>query len=388
MKLEHRLIIFILMIVGWSMPMNAISLDDSKVFSGKVPSDIFTSSYRIGMWQPHYEVRKYRSEDGKDIFLIGLSYDDLENKEFLIISKENLTSYLIFLNQLGNESSKFADNPENEGKYADFSPRLREMKSNNEELLIINKDLKPQLLRSIIWRKPFMSYSINPSPSLFYLLEESFEVPGLYLTSDGEVIQNFENKESIKNLVDILRTSMLSNDKTLNPDMYKRLGTYLETPIIGSATTGDIRAILGFGSGNNARYYIEGAKRYIEGDKYSSFIWLRKSESESFLKWLKYLHKQYSKVYKKGPRKNGNNESVEYKDPENLKLGGWLIGNFDVDMTIADGQSFSPTSRYFALSQFDKETGIPGLFISFGECYFNFGSPSELEKIIKALETE
>lgn len=386
MKYKYWLIITLLTI-GWCFPINARSLDNSKVFSGPVPADVYTASYPIGTWKSGQEVRKYRGDDGKDVFLIGMHYASNQSKDYLMIGKDQLTSYLLFLNQLGKEASAFADNPENKDKYAEFSSFLKNMKLNDEEILVINKDFQPQFLRACIRREPFMSYSSTPSLSLTYCMDETFEVPGIYVTSDGEILQLFGSPDSVKTLVDIIRTSMLSNEATLNPDMYRRLAVYEEAPIYGPQSSGYLRAILGFGAGKNARLYIEGQDQYIDGAAYSSFIWLRKTDRDPFLKWLKYLYKQYIKIYKKGPQKNRDNDWIEYEKPENLNLGGWMVGNFDVDMTIIDGKAFSPESDFHASSSFHSETGLPNLYIFLGDCRLKFGSPSELEKVIKALES-
>lgn len=387
MRLWINLITILITILGLSISVKGESLDNSSIFAGTVPIDIYTASYRIGMWQSDHEVRKYRGDDGKQIYLIGLNRKDNKERCYLMINQENLPGYLIFLNKLGKEFEEFVSKPDNLNTYSNISAALMDMKSNKEEFVVINDELIPVRLCPYIWRHPFISNYGTPSVSVFYHLGESFYSESFFITDDGEIIQNFDDRESLKGLADILRSSMLSNEKTLNPDMYKRLGVYDE-PSILSSYPAHRREILGFGSDKNARFYIQGHDNYIDGETFSSFIWLKKSDSAVLLKWLKDLNRQFTKLYKKGPRKNTGNEVIEYKIPNDLKLGGWLVGNFDVEMTIVEGHAFSPETPYCAVSSYNTESGMPDVFIGFGDCFFTFQSPDELGKVIKALETK
>lgn len=294
---------------------SAASPRESKIFTGGVPEDIFENSYQIGVLPSGNEVRKYRTDDGKSVYMIAHQSFQNKVKCYYLLAQDNLTGYLMFLNQLEKEFGSADDDTQfKEGGMDLGSEDLNRMLSNNDEFLVVNERLLPEAVFINIWRNPYL---YNKQVSLTYHLDAHYDIPGTYVSDEGHVVFDIGYRNDLSSLRDILIKSMLSNGGGINPDSFERLGTYSVPSIWGPDYPEEIRSILRYGTGESAKYYIQGTSRVINEKKCDTYIWLKKENLEPFVNWLRTIHKEFVKstskktsISKKSHLRNSNTAAI------------------------------------------------------------------------------
>lgn len=361
-----------------------------KCEASKNPVELYNKSVRMGIWDGRMDVRKYR-DDKETAYLIkigsGLYYTGKKPFEtdavYLVCPDKKLMELLAYLNAVRKEMlSPVRESGEivKDIKYLDCD-LLAVTFVNNFDSQSKAKEVKAMPLCFIKTGQYDFKSTGDWQLVTDIHFHEVFDDYGLSTSDLYHALMGFDSVEKLDNLVSLLRKSKATDASSINPDTYET-HTYNCRDIHGENLQ---KNFLIYRKGDNVKYYIQGEEELVDHEFHPGYLWVGKEAKPYLIKWLKTLLDNFindsakkSEIFKEKMGKSY--EAIDLPYP-----AGYIIGDFDVEMTVYSGGAVDRLAARVRLVD-DNDYAWLGIRDRDLNIVFDFFHPDDLKELIELLE--
>lgn len=344
-------------------------------FDYKRVEKIIDDSYQIGVWGDG-EVRKYKNEESELYLIVE---NDFYKNIFLVISKDKLPEFLALLSK-GNDTYKEIMKEEDRTNIvkAIDSPLTKleyefiYLDKKNQDTYVYGTTIEDAylILSSDQYRKMVLELKVGKAPKF-------------PTYKDGKkTFFRVDLNGAISDLMNILSKSLNNDMAKVNPDSFERVGTYKLDNVIGLP---EKRDILKYGEGINMKYYIEYGFEVKDETKYQKYLWIKGIKYKLFKQWIQDIFSKYYGISSTTPNEDNPAADIIVEYPKGMKLGGIIIGIFDVDMQVLEGMAINDeyVRAHISYDSYQKRYEVA---IRIGEReYLFFNNVRDLKSFLDAL---